>query len=68
MDPAPRPMILCFSSYFKGNRFLQRAKREGCRVLLMTLESKLGEPWARDHLDEVFGLPQFANWPPMPTR
>jgi hypothetical protein len=54
-------MILCFSSYFKGNRFLQRCKREGCRVLLVTVESRLGEPWARDHLDEVFALPNFDD-------
>jgi biotin carboxylase len=53
--------ILCLASYFKGNRFLQRCKREGCRVYLLTLESLGNSPWARDHLDDVFLLPSFEN-------
>ena len=36
---AARRTVLCVSSYFKGNRFLRRAKREGARVYLLTLES-----------------------------
>jgi hypothetical protein len=60
MSHAPHT-ILCLSSYFKGNRFLQRAKREGCRVFLLTVQSLRDAPWARDHLDDVFFLPDFAN-------
>jgi hypothetical protein len=57
----PRHTILCLTSYFKGNRFLTRCKQEGCRVILLTVEGMLKEPWPRDHLDEVFALPAFAD-------
>lgn len=53
--------ILCLASYFKGNRFLQRAKREGSHVVLLTVERMLKEPWARESLDEVFAVPSFEN-------
>ena len=53
--------ILCLASYFKGNEFLQECKALGCRVVLVTLESLLGKPWARQHLDEVFALPTFRD-------
>jgi hypothetical protein len=53
--------ILCVASYFKGNRFLERAKRDGCTVVLLTVESALGEPWARECIDELFALPSFAD-------
>ena len=39
--------FLCLASYFKGNRFLERLKAEGCTVYLLTVESVLGEPWTR---------------------
>lgn len=51
------PTILCVSSFFKGNDFLDQCKREGCKVLLLTLESLLGKPWIRESIDEVFALP-----------
>lgn len=63
MAAVPRHTILCVASYFKGNRFLQRAKNEGCHVILLTLESKLQSPWAREHIDEVFALPSFSDLP-----
>jgi biotin carboxylase len=56
-----RPTILCVASYFKGDEFLRRAKREGCRVYLLTLADLLLNPWPRDHLDDVFALPSFAE-------
>jgi hypothetical protein len=53
-----RPLaFLCVASYFKGNRFLERLKREGCTVYLLTVEKALNEPWARHACDEVFALP-----------
>lgn len=56
-----RHTILCLATYFKGNRFLERAKREGCHVILLTDEKMLGEEWAREFIDEVFALPSFDN-------
>lgn len=54
-------VILCVASYFKGNRFIQRAKEEGAHTILLTVEAKLREPWAREALDEVFALQNFEN-------
>ncbi len=59
---ANKPLtILCVASYFKGNRFLERCKREGCHVVLLTAESILNEPWAREYIDEVFAMPSFGD-------
>lgn len=61
MADTPRHTILCLSSYFKGNRFLQRCHAEGCRVILFTLEQRLQEPWAREACHEVFAMQSFDN-------
>jgi hypothetical protein len=53
--------FLCLASYFKGNRFLERLKAEGCAVYLLTVESALGEPWARHACNEVFAVKSFAD-------
>ncbi|HJZ55224.1 MAG TPA: ATPase [Gemmataceae bacterium] len=53
--------ILALASYFKGNRFLERCKQEGCTVYLLTVESKLGELWARHACDDVFAVKDFHD-------
>jgi carbamoylphosphate synthase large subunit len=53
--------VLCLASYFKGNRFLERLKAEGCTVYLLTVESALGEPWARHACDDVFAVHNFHD-------
>lgn len=58
---APRRTVLCITSYFKGNRLIQRVKREGARVYLLTLEKLRDEPWARDHLDDVYLMPSLED-------
>jgi hypothetical protein len=40
---------------------MERAKREGARVYLLTIESLLGEDWPRKSLDEVFAVPNFHD-------
>jgi hypothetical protein len=60
-----RHTILCISSWFKGNRFLQRAKREGVRVLLLTVESLRHAPWARESLDDLFVMPALKEPTPV---
>lgn len=52
-----KPAILALASFFKGNRFLEAAKREGANVYLLTIEKLLTAKWARDSIDEVFALP-----------
>lgn len=62
--PSLRPSdvtILCVSSYFKGNEFIEQCKAEGCKVLLLTVESLLQRPWARHAIDEVFALADFED-------
>lgn len=53
--------ILVISSYFKGEAFLEEAKRQGCRVLLLTEEKISGEPWPRSSIDEVFLMPDLTR-------
>jgi biotin carboxylase len=58
----PKPItIVCVSSYFKGNKFIETCKKEGCTVILLTIEKKLDEPWCREFIDEVFALPNFED-------
>src|SRR5688572_4563589 len=56
-----KPVVVAVTSYFKGNRFLERAHRLGAHVILLTIEKWLPEPWAREFIDEVFALPNFKN-------
>lgn len=52
--------VLCISSYFKGNRFLERLHERGARCYLLTLDTLLAEPWSRHALTDVFGQPPKA--------
>ncbi|MEZ4296634.1 MAG: ATP-grasp domain-containing protein [Polyangiaceae bacterium] len=54
-------MILCLSSFFKGNDFLDQCKKEGAHVVLLTVENILSKPWVRESLDEVYALPSFND-------
>ncbi len=56
-----RPVILCLSSFFKGNDFLDQCKREGAHVVLLTVENILSKPWVRESIDEVYALPSFND-------
>jgi hypothetical protein len=53
--------FLVLASYFKGNRFLERLKAEGCTVYLLTVESALAEPWVRHACDDVFAVKSFHD-------
>lgn len=52
--------VLCISSYFKGNRFLERLHERGAKVHLLTLDTLLEEPWSRHAITEVYGQPPKA--------
>jgi biotin carboxylase len=60
-SPTLRRVILCLASYFKGNAFLEQCKKEGCHVILVTLEPLLGKPWAREFIDEVFAVHSLTD-------
>lgn len=53
--------ILCISSYEKGHEFLRQCKRQGWRVLLLTVEKLAQAPWPREVIDEVFLMPDLGN-------
>jgi biotin carboxylase len=63
-QPNQRPLtILCISSYEKGQEFLRTCKREGCRVLLLTVEKLRDANWPRESVDEFFYMPEdLATW------
>jgi hypothetical protein len=56
-----RRAILCVSSYFKGNRFLQRCRREGARTFLLTVEALRDAGWDRSALEDLFLMPSLAD-------
>ena len=55
-----KPTVLCISSYFKGNRFLERLHERGADVHLLTLDNLLGDKWSRHALTDVYGQPPKA--------
>jgi len=46
------------SSYEKGQEFLRTCKREGCCVLLLTVEKLRNADWPRESVDEFFYTPE----------
>jgi biotin carboxylase len=46
--------LLCIASYHKGFEFIREAKRQGCRVLLVTSASLRDADWPRESLDDIF--------------
>jgi biotin carboxylase len=46
--------LLCIASYHKGFEFLREAKRQGCRVFLVTSASLRDAEWPRDSIDDIF--------------
>jgi hypothetical protein len=47
--------LLCLASYDKGHRFLEEAKKQGCRVFLLTSLSLKDAIWPA--VDEIFYMP-----------
>ncbi len=61
MSGSSEKTILCVSSYEKGQEFIRQAKRQGWRVILLTCEHLKDADWPRDHIDEVFMMPELTN-------
>ncbi|MGE0103638.1 MAG: acetyl-CoA carboxylase biotin carboxylase subunit family protein [Blastocatellales bacterium] len=61
MSNAQQMTILCMSSYEKGHEFIREAKRQGWRVLFLTVEKLRDAGWPRDHIDEFFVMPDLTN-------
>lgn len=48
------PTILCIATYEKGAEFLRACRREGWRVLLVTVDTLAGAAWPREAIDDIF--------------
>jgi biotin carboxylase len=60
--PDQNPLtMLCLASYEKGEAFLRECKRQGCRVLLITVETLRDANWPREAIDEVFYMPDHYS-------
>jgi hypothetical protein len=46
--------ILCMSTYEKGQAFIRECKRQGCRVLLLTLDKLREADWPWEAIDDTF--------------
>jgi len=49
--------VLCVTGYEKGAEFIRECKRQGCRVLLLTVEKLADAGWPRDCIDEMHFMP-----------
>src|SRR6187399_1928383 len=50
--------ILCIATYEKGQEFLRECKRQGCTVLLLTVDTLKDADWPREAIDETFYIPR----------
>jgi biotin carboxylase len=51
--------VLCITSYEKGADFMRECKRQGSRVILVTLQKLEHADWPRDSIDEIFYMPDL---------
>ncbi|MBI3652951.1 MAG: ATP-grasp domain-containing protein [Acidobacteria bacterium] len=49
--------VLCVTSYEKGQDFMRECKRQGCRVVLITVQSLENANWPSEALDDVYYMP-----------
>src|SRR5215212_1882886 len=50
--------VLCVVTFEKGQEFMRECKRQGCRVLVVTMEKLRDADWPRESVDEFFYLPE----------
>ncbi|HYP39303.1 MAG TPA: ATPase, partial [Chloroflexia bacterium] len=53
--------ILCLASYVKGHEFMRECKRQGCHVILLTIEKHAQADWPHESIDELLTLPDLAD-------
>ena len=61
MPEAHSLTMLCLASYEKGAEFLRECKRQGCYVILLTVETLAEAAWPRESIDELHALPDLAD-------
>lgn len=55
--------IICITSYFKGEEFIRECKRQGCYVILLTVEKLADAAWPRESIDQIFLMPDLSKLP-----
>lgn len=55
--PEQQLTTLCLASFEKGEAFFRECKRQGCRVILITVEKLREANWPREAIDEIFYMP-----------
>ncbi len=49
--------LLCITSFHKGFEFLREAKRQGCKVILLTSKSLENAEWPKESIAEIYYIP-----------
>jgi biotin carboxylase len=52
------PTILCIATYEKGQEFIRECTRQGCTVLLLTVDTLKEAEWPRESIDDTFYVPR----------
>lgn len=61
MSESRQQTILCISSYEKGQDFMRECKRQGWRVLFLTVEKLADAAWPRESIDEFHMMGELTN-------
>ena len=61
MSETRSPVVLCLASYEKGGEFLRECRRQGCYVMLLTVERLRDAPWPHDSIDEFHVMPTMSD-------
>src|SRR6516164_9093346 len=56
MTSSPPKIVLCITSYDKGQDFIRECKRQGAYVILLTVTALENANWPRESIDEVFSM------------
>ena len=57
-DGSQGEIILCYSSYEKGQAFMRQAAAMGCRVVLLTVDKLRNADWPHEILHEFHTMPE----------
>ncbi|HKP85186.1 MAG TPA: ATP-grasp domain-containing protein [Blastocatellia bacterium] len=53
--------MLCIASYFKGEAFLRQSKRDGAKVILVTVDKLRDADWPREAVNDFYYMPDGYN-------
>lgn len=56
-----RPTVLCIAGAVIGRPFMIYANQMGWRVLVMTTAKNLDQAWPREHVEDVFAVPDLFD-------